>query len=190
MAEVHGNRTPAENTGKTGAFSESGAESGAIGAQEPAFDVSAAPDLARLIDAWPTLPEAINGRMSVPPPPANSTCLGENALPTLATASSPQTTRNPSRMRKPLSALPIRPSDKPKSRWSMLPNRRRSGCLRRSAWNQRRSRPHGSNASTMHDLAARRTARFACGASRASAKLRAESSPPPHRPRGFPGSPD
>jgi len=55
MAEGMGIEHPA----KTEAFSESGAESGALGVQQPAFDVSADFNLARLIEAWPTLPDAI-----------------------------------------------------------------------------------------------------------------------------------
>ena len=55
MAEERRNRTPAENAGKTGVPAESGAESGAVGAQTGPLD----PDLATLIKAWPTLPEAI-----------------------------------------------------------------------------------------------------------------------------------
>ena len=50
-----GIRTPLENTGKTGFSDQSGAKSGALAAREAPSD----PDLAELIDAWPTLPEAI-----------------------------------------------------------------------------------------------------------------------------------
>ena len=50
---------PLSNTGETSIPSESGAESGALGAQKPAFDAFADPELARLIEAWPTLPDAI-----------------------------------------------------------------------------------------------------------------------------------
>ncbi|RIK78821.1 MAG: hypothetical protein DCC68_14290 [Planctomycetota bacterium] len=55
MAEVHGNRTTAKNAGETGVPIESGAESGALGARTAQFD----PDLAAVVDAWPTLPAAI-----------------------------------------------------------------------------------------------------------------------------------
>lgn len=48
-----GIRLPAENTGKIAPSPESGAESGALAAQSGHFD----PDLGRVIDAWPTLPE-------------------------------------------------------------------------------------------------------------------------------------
>jgi hypothetical protein len=48
-------RTPLENAGETGVPQESGAESGAP------FDDSAPvyPDLAFVVNAWPTLPEAV-----------------------------------------------------------------------------------------------------------------------------------
>lgn len=44
-----------ENTAKAGISGEGGAESGAPRAPDPHID----PDLQRLIDAWPTLPEPI-----------------------------------------------------------------------------------------------------------------------------------
>jgi len=50
---------PQETTGNSSGSSQSGAESGALGARKPAFDALADPDLARLIEAWPTLPDAI-----------------------------------------------------------------------------------------------------------------------------------
>jgi hypothetical protein len=55
MAEVHGNRTSAENARKTGALAESGAENGARGAQEALI----APDLVVVVEAWPPLPATI-----------------------------------------------------------------------------------------------------------------------------------
>lgn len=55
MAEVHGNRTHAENAGETREAGQSGAECGALGAQNAPLD----PDLAAVVDAWPKLPEAI-----------------------------------------------------------------------------------------------------------------------------------
>jgi len=51
------------STGKNANSQTGGAESGAVGAQnaDSAVDgaVAADPDLGRLIEAWPTLPEAI-----------------------------------------------------------------------------------------------------------------------------------
>jgi hypothetical protein len=55
MAEVHGNRTPAQIPGETADSGESGANSGAVGAQEAPLD----PDLTLVVSSWPTLPEAI-----------------------------------------------------------------------------------------------------------------------------------
>ncbi len=55
MAEMHGNRTAAPNSGDTGVGAESGAESGALGAREAPID----PGLAAVVEAWPALPEAI-----------------------------------------------------------------------------------------------------------------------------------
>ena len=49
-----GIRTPQENAGKTRASDQGGAESGALGAQHGPIE----PDLALLIDRWPTLPDA------------------------------------------------------------------------------------------------------------------------------------
>lgn len=51
----HGIRTPLENTGKTGVSDESGAQCGALGAQNGAL----APELRAIIDAWPILSDAI-----------------------------------------------------------------------------------------------------------------------------------
>jgi hypothetical protein len=51
--EWGGIRTPPSNTEKTQSGPESGAESGAVGARNDAPD----PDLARLIEALPTLTE-------------------------------------------------------------------------------------------------------------------------------------
>jgi hypothetical protein len=44
-----------ESTGKTANSETGGAESGALGAQETLND----PDLAAVVDAWPTLPQPI-----------------------------------------------------------------------------------------------------------------------------------
>jgi hypothetical protein len=56
MAEVHGNRTTAKNAGETGCSDESGAESGALGAQSGDFDPDLVDaDLAKVIVAWPGL---------------------------------------------------------------------------------------------------------------------------------------
>jgi hypothetical protein len=49
------NRTPHENTGKTGVSDQSGAECGALDAPKAPFD----PELAAVVDAWPALPAAI-----------------------------------------------------------------------------------------------------------------------------------
>lgn len=49
------NRTPQENTEKTGVLDQSGADSGARKAREAALP----PELAAVVDAWPTLPAAI-----------------------------------------------------------------------------------------------------------------------------------
>ena len=46
---------PQENTEKTGVADESGAESGALDAENGPKD----PDLGAIIDAWPRLPDAI-----------------------------------------------------------------------------------------------------------------------------------
>jgi hypothetical protein len=46
-------RTTLENAGKTGVPQESGTESGTVGAQLAPID----PDLAAVVNAWPTLPE-------------------------------------------------------------------------------------------------------------------------------------
>lgn len=58
-----GTRTPLENTGKTGVSDQSGAKSGAVGAQTADFGDSATdpmdPELAAVVDAWPALPAAI-----------------------------------------------------------------------------------------------------------------------------------
>jgi hypothetical protein len=45
----------AKTTGKTGIPDSGGAECGALGAQNAPSD----PDLAAVVDAWPTLPEAV-----------------------------------------------------------------------------------------------------------------------------------
>ncbi len=45
---------PPYSTGKTPLSETGGAESGAVGAAKPSFD----PDLARLIEIWPSLSEA------------------------------------------------------------------------------------------------------------------------------------
>ena len=50
---------PPENTGITRASVPSGAESGALGAERALAEAPSDPDLARLIEAWPALPEAI-----------------------------------------------------------------------------------------------------------------------------------
>ena len=50
-----GNRTAPENPGETEVSWESGAESGALGAREAPIDA----DSATVVDAWPTLPEAV-----------------------------------------------------------------------------------------------------------------------------------
>ena len=55
MAEVHGNRTPRKNQGKTAVSSPGGAKSGALSVALPDID----PALAALVRAWPTLPDAI-----------------------------------------------------------------------------------------------------------------------------------
>ena len=54
-AEVHGNRTSDENTGKTAVVAESGAESGALCPGFPEMDAG----LATVIDAWPSLPNDV-----------------------------------------------------------------------------------------------------------------------------------
>lgn len=51
QAEVHGNRTKAQDTGETGLSQESGAESGARNAPDD-------PRLAAVVAAWPALGEA------------------------------------------------------------------------------------------------------------------------------------
>jgi hypothetical protein len=48
-------RTYAPNTGNSSSSDQSGAESGALGAQEATLD----PDLAAVVDAWPALPGTI-----------------------------------------------------------------------------------------------------------------------------------
>ena len=59
MAEVHGNRTTAENAGETAIDTESGAESGAllIGLTENDADLQA------VIAAWPGLSETVKARI-------------------------------------------------------------------------------------------------------------------------------
>jgi hypothetical protein len=54
MADVHGNRTIGEMSGKPSLGGRSGAESGALGARGRPFDT----DLAAVVDAWSALPEA------------------------------------------------------------------------------------------------------------------------------------
>ena len=56
--EVNGEdriRTPAENAGKTGVSDQSGAECGALGAQNAPIDS----DLAMVVKRWAGLPEAV-----------------------------------------------------------------------------------------------------------------------------------
>jgi len=48
-------RTPAENAGKTWVSDQSGAECGALGAQNALID----PDLAMVVKRWAGLPEAV-----------------------------------------------------------------------------------------------------------------------------------
>ena len=48
-------RTPAENAGKTGVSDQSGAECGALGAQNAPIDS----DLAMVVKRWAGLPEAV-----------------------------------------------------------------------------------------------------------------------------------
>jgi hypothetical protein len=55
MAEVHGNRTMAENAGKTVVLPESGAESGALSTDSAEND----PGLRLIIERWPELPDAL-----------------------------------------------------------------------------------------------------------------------------------
>ncbi len=50
---------PPENAEKTPVGAESGAQSGAVGAREAVLAVPVDPNLAAVVDAWPTLPEAI-----------------------------------------------------------------------------------------------------------------------------------
>jgi len=47
--------SPPENAGNLMGSTESGAESGALGAREAPID----PELAAVVDAWPALPDAI-----------------------------------------------------------------------------------------------------------------------------------
>ena len=54
MAEVHGNRTSAENTGKTAILLQSGAKSGALLTGSAEND----PNLLAIIEAWPKLTES------------------------------------------------------------------------------------------------------------------------------------
>jgi hypothetical protein len=54
-----GIRTGHENGQKTAISSSGGAESGAVGADSGPID----PDLAVIIDAWPTLPEAVRRKV-------------------------------------------------------------------------------------------------------------------------------
>lgn len=55
MAEVHGNRTIAENSGKMATVAESGAKSGALPPDSNGID----PDLQAVIDAWPQISPAM-----------------------------------------------------------------------------------------------------------------------------------
>ena len=55
MAEVHGNRTNAENAGNIAIPDQSGAESGSVGAPNAPLD----PNLELVIDRWPALSEAV-----------------------------------------------------------------------------------------------------------------------------------
>jgi len=54
MAEVHGNRTHPESSGKTANLQSGGAESGALGAHSTPIDA----DLQAIIEAWPKLNES------------------------------------------------------------------------------------------------------------------------------------
>jgi len=53
--EAAGIETPAKNEGKTGVSDQSGAECGALDARKADFP----PGLAAVVEAWPTLPQAI-----------------------------------------------------------------------------------------------------------------------------------
>jgi hypothetical protein len=55
MAEVHGNRTPAETAGNSVNLPQGGAESGALNARRATID----PTFAAVVEAWPTLPDPI-----------------------------------------------------------------------------------------------------------------------------------
>lgn len=55
LVPPRGLETPPQNTSKTHDFELGGAESGALPLDFDQFE----PDLQRVIDAWPTLPEAI-----------------------------------------------------------------------------------------------------------------------------------
>jgi hypothetical protein len=57
--EAAGIEQPQENSGNTAITHESGAQSGALGARVAPLDA----DLAAVVDAWPTLPEAIRDCM-------------------------------------------------------------------------------------------------------------------------------
>jgi hypothetical protein len=50
-----GFESPPQNAGKLAIAYRSGAESGALGTDDGRFDI----DLAAVVDAWPTLPDAI-----------------------------------------------------------------------------------------------------------------------------------
>ena len=55
MAEVHGNRTPAENAGTNAVRDEGGAESGAVGERHDPAEA----DLRVVVQSWPKLPDNI-----------------------------------------------------------------------------------------------------------------------------------
>jgi hypothetical protein len=63
IAEANGNRTHGQNTNNANDLQQSaiptGAESGAVGAQNGPID----PQLAAVVAAWPTLPEAVRRRV-------------------------------------------------------------------------------------------------------------------------------
>ena len=55
MAEVHGNRTPAENAGTNAVPDDGGAESGAVGERHDPAEA----DLRVVVQSWPKLPANI-----------------------------------------------------------------------------------------------------------------------------------
>ena len=59
MAEVHGNRTTAENAGKTAIVPQSGAKSGALSAENGSID----PDLEAIVKCWPNLPDPVKANI-------------------------------------------------------------------------------------------------------------------------------